>query len=163
MKKIKNLALVGAMVLAVGATTVTAFAASNYATPAEITAELTGRTIEDVRAERLESGNTYGKMAIDAGKSNEFKSQMLENKKAVLRERVTEGRLTQEEADEILAALEENQTTCDETGSSETGKTLGAGFGGMMHNGQGKGLGNGQNGNGFGNRAGLRDGSGIAE
>jgi len=167
MKTIKNLALMGALVLAVSATTVTAFAASNYMTPAEITAGLTGRTVENVVAEKFENGTTYGQLAENAGKIDEFKNQMLENKKAILSQRVFEGTMTQEESDEIIAALEKNQTTCDGTGSSKIGQTFGANFGGMMGNGQGhgKGLGNGQGSsrNQNGNGLGLRDGSCITE
>lgn len=66
---------------------------------------------------------------------------MLENKIAILNERVAEGTITQEEADKIIAAIEENQATCDGTAQARTGQKFGAGFGGMMGKGQGQGRG----------------------
>ncbi len=171
MTNFKKIAVLGAVVLAVGATSVTAFAASNFKTPAEITSDVTGRTIEEVTQEKFEKGTTYGTIAKDSEKLDEFKSEMLENKIAILNERVAEGSMTQEQADEIILALEENQAVCDGSGSARTGQQFGAGFGGMMGNGsrngngqgqgQGRGLGNGQGmGRGQGgNGLGMRDGS----
>ena len=60
--------------------------------------------------------------------------------------------MTQEEADEIIAALKENQAVCDGTGTARTGQQFGAGFSGMMGNGQGMGRGQG-----------LRDGSCLVQ
>jgi len=173
MTNFKKLAVLGAVVLAVGATTVTAFAASNFSTPAEIAARVTDRTVEDVTAEKIEKGITYGTIANNSEKLDEFKSEMLENKIAILNERVADGSMTQEEADEIIVALKENQAFCDGTGTAKIGQQFGAGFGGMMGNGngqgQGRGLGNGQGmgrgqgGNGLGNGQGLRDGSCLVQ
>lgn len=130
MTNLKKLAVLGAVILAVGSTSVMAFAASNPAVPAEY--------------ESIE----------------EFKTAMLENKIAILNERVAAGTMTQEEADEIIKALEENQLTCDGTGEARIGQSYGAAFGGMMGRGQGFG---GQGGNGFGNGLGLRDGSCLVQ
>lgn len=137
MKNIKKLILAGAVILAVGTTTATAFAASPYNTPAEALAGLTGRTVEDVTAERLETEKTYGTLASDAGKLEEFSDEMLQIKKDIMADRVEAGLITQEQADEIMAAIEENQAACDGTGSGRTGQRMGAGFGGMQGNGQG--------------------------
>lgn len=146
MTNFKKYVVLGAVVLAMGATTLTAFAASNYSTPAEAAAGLTGNTVEDIIAVKSETGKTYGTIAKDAGKLEEFKDEMIAVKKQILDEKVAAGTMTQEEADKIIIAIEENQLTCDGTGAARSGKMMGAGFGGMMGQGrgQGKGLGNGQ-------------------
>ncbi|MGE4284263.1 MAG: DUF2680 domain-containing protein [Clostridia bacterium] len=121
--------------------------------PADIVAGLTGKTVEKLYEERAE-GKTFGSIATEAGKLEEFKEEMLENKKSILDERVKDGRLTQEEADEIYNALKENQAACDGSGSAMIGKANSACFG----NGQGMGRGNNQ---GFGKGAGMRSGNGM--
>ena len=72
MKKMKKFVMAGAMVLTIGAASATAFAASSYDTPAEALAGLTGKSVEDVTAERYETGKTYGTMANDEGKLEDF-------------------------------------------------------------------------------------------
>mgnify|MGYP000868963646 CR=1 FL=1 len=143
MKKIKRLIIIGAMVMAAGATSVTAFAASSYSTPAEALAGLTGRTVEDVTAERYETGKTYGTIANDAGKLEEFQAEMLQIKKDLLAKRVEAGLITQAQADEIVAAIEKNQANCEGTGLAGIGKNMGMGFGRMQGNGLGYGQGSG--------------------
>ena len=153
MTNLKKIAVLGSMILAIGATSITAFAASDYTTPANAVAGLSGRTVESVIAEKIDSEKTYGKIAIEEGVSIEFKNEMLNMKKDILAEKVKAGTMTQAEADEVIKALEENQLDCDGTGSGEVGQKFGAGFGRKDGNGQGqsKGLGNGQ-----------RNGQGIA-
>ncbi|MGD9569108.1 MAG: DUF2680 domain-containing protein [Sedimentibacter sp.] len=160
MTNLKKLVVLGAVVLAVGSTSVMAYAAS-AATPAEIAASVTGRTLEQVTEEKLQNGITYGSVAKNYDSLEEFQKAMLESKKAILEERVANGSLTREKADEIIKALEENQLTCDGTGEARIGQSYGAGFGGMM--GRGQGQGRGQGGNGFGNGLGLRDGSCLVQ
>ena len=143
MKNFKKLIMVGAVVTMVGAASVTAFAASSYSTATEAAAGLTSRTIEDVTAERYETGKTYGAIADDAGKLEEFQAEMLQIKKDILADRVEAGLMTQERADAIITAIEENQSTCDGTGSLGIGQRMGAGFGKMNGNGQGTGQGQG--------------------
>ncbi len=145
------------MVLTIGAVSASAFAASAYSTPAEAVAGLTGRTVESVVSERVETGNTYGTIANEAGVLDEFKAQILEMKKDRLNARVEAGTMTQERADAIIAAMEENQTTCDGTGSARLGQAMGACFG--AGNGTGQGNGSGQ-GLGAGNGTGQGNGSG---
>ncbi|PKM83230.1 MAG: hypothetical protein CVU89_00280 [Firmicutes bacterium HGW-Firmicutes-14] len=128
-------------------------------TPADIAAGLTGKTVEELRTERA-AGKTYGTIAKEAGKLEEFKVQMLEQKKAILEQRVNDGRLTPEKAEEILNAIEENQASCDGDGKASIGKKYGAGFGQGSGMGQGRGLRNG-NGNGYGNGNGLGRGMGF--
>lgn len=148
MKTIKRLAIVGIAVLTLAAGAVTAFAASQYATPAEAVAGLTGREVQSVIDERTETGKSYGTIANEAGVLDKFKSEVLEMKKDALAARVAAGTMTQERADAILARIETNQANCDGTG---TGCGMGAGFG------QGGDQGRGQGGRGMGN--GLRNGS----
>jgi len=148
----KNLKKIIAAVTVVGILGATGAAyAATVKTPAEIASELTGKTVEDLYKERA-SGKTYGTIAKDAGKLEEFKAQMLEQKKAILDQRVKDGKLTQEQADEIYNAIKNNQTNCDGTGSAAIGRKYGAGFG------QGSGMGNGL---GAGRGAGMRNGGGM--
>lgn len=167
MTNIKKLAVLGAVVLTIGATSITAFAASAF-TPAEIAANVTGKTIEEVTAEKFQNGTTYGGVARNYDSLEKFQAAMLESKTAILNERVTEGAMTQGEADEIIEALKENQATCDGTAQARTGQSFGATFGGMMGNGQGQGLGSngqgrGQGGSRLGNGLGLKDGSCLVQ
>ena len=133
----------------------TALAADEFKTPADIVAGLTGQTVETVTEERA-AGETYGTIANEAGVLDAFKQEMLVQKEAVLDQRVAEGTLTQAEADSVLSQIQENQVTCDGTGSAQIGRANGAGFGNGMMQGQGRGQGRGQGfGAGMGNRAGT--------
>jgi hypothetical protein len=152
MKNRKITAVITAIVV-VAALSVVAFAATAQ-TPAEILAGLTGQNVDDVISQRTQSGNTYGTLASEAGKLSEFQAQMLENKKAALQARVEAGRLTQEQADEILAQIEEHRADCDGTdcdgaGGGECG-LMGGGFGSGFGAGQGRGQGQGGMGRGQG-------------
>lgn len=150
MRKLKKIYVLGAMIFAMGATSITAFAASTYKTPAEAVAGLTGRTVESVMAERQESSKTYGEIAADAGKLEDFKKESIEIKKDHLKAQVEAGRITQEKADEMIKVIEENQVNCDGMGFNKAGKNKGARFGfGGLNQGQGKagkGAGRGQGG-----------------
>ncbi len=157
MKKFKVLTTLGIVVLAVSVISITAFAASAYKTPAQAVAGLTGKTEESVIAQKVETGKTYGTLASEAGKLEEFKDEMLEIREDALAAKVEAGTMTQEKADEILAAIKENQANCDGTGSKRIGQKAGAGFGSM--NGQGQGQGQGK-GNGQGQGGGMGQGRG---
>lgn len=146
MKNIKKI-VASAMVIGVLSTGGTVFAATTGTTPADIAASLTGKTVEEVTKERA-AGKTYGTIAKEAGKFDEFKAQTLEQKKALLDEKVKNATLTQEKADEIYNMMKTNQANCDGTGSKGVGKENGAGFGQGSGNGMGsmqhKGNGTGQ-------------------
>ena len=140
MTKLKRGLIIGSVVLALGATSVTAFAANENPQPARNAAVC----------------------------SAEDKAERLQNKKDFLAAKVQAGTMTQEKADEITAALDAAQETCDGTGSAKIGQKLGAGFGGMNGKGQGnngehrgqgdgQGLGRGQGGRGLGNGANCAD------
>jgi len=159
MKNLKKIVGLGVAVFVVSAASVTALAASNYNTPAETLAGLTGKSVESVTTEKIETGDTYGALANEYGLLDQFKSQMLEQKKAYLDERVAAGTMTQEQADAIIAAMEARQADCDGTCSSGTGARMGAGFGGMNGNRGGGAC----NGLGYGSGCGLGFSTGSAQ
>lgn len=146
MKNKKLITGIVVIVLAVGAISATAFAASAYSSPAQAVAGLTGRTEESVIAERTETGDTYGTIANEAGVLEEFKDEMLSIREDTLAERVAAGTMTQAQADEILAAMKTRQESCDGTGLGQNGQNTRTGACGA--NGQGLGsaqaAGNGQ-------------------
>lgn len=161
MFKIKKLLAVGVAVLALSAVSVTAFAASAYSSPAEAVAALTSRTVESVVEERQDTGNTYCTIADEAGVLDEYQSALLEMRKDALDARVAAGSMTQEQADEMLAAMEANMANCDGTGGAMMGQYYGAGLGsngGCLGTGSGSGF-HGQGGQHAGYGMGLRDGS----
>jgi hypothetical protein len=160
MTNMKKFILTGAVVFMIGAMSVTAFAASTYKTPAEAAAGITGKTVEEVITQRQDTGKTYGEIANEAGKLEEFKNEMLEIKKDALARKVADGKLTQEQADEIIKTIEENAENCDGTGSAGTGQNYDAGFGrgnGNCSNSActGNRTGSGRNANGQGARGGM--------
>lgn len=144
MKNLKKLFAAGVLTLAVSVTGITAFAASAYKTPAEAAAGLTGKTVSEVISERQETGKTYGTIANETGKLDEFKPARLEIMKDNLDTKVANGTLTQENADTMYSNMKENQENCDGTGCM-TGK---------QNKGMGTGQGYGKSGQGNGNRAG---------
>lgn len=152
LKKLVGSALVVVGVLGVGA----AAYAATATTPAEIVAGLTGQTVEQV-AELRATGVTYGTIAAEAEVLPEFQQEMLELKKEILDQRVKDGRLTQEQADEIYQAIKDNQAACNGTGSAGVGQQYGAGFGCGAGVGAGQGLGIG----GMRRQGGLGNGTGF--
>ena len=126
MKRFMKVTVIIAIIFAFG-TAGTAFAAS-FKTPAEIVSALTGKTTDEVNSERAD-GKTYGAIANDAGKLEEFKTQVLEQKKVYLDQRVKDGTLSQERADAIYDTIEGGQLTCDGTGSTSLGVGCGEGIG----------------------------------
>lgn len=129
MKSLKKIVTLSAVVFVIGVVTITGFAASNYKTPAEAVAGLTGKTVDAVIAERQESNSTFGAMAAEAGKLEEFKVEALEMRKDNLNAQVEAGTMTQERADAIMNQIQERQMTCDGTGSERIGQQEGAKFG----------------------------------
>ncbi|PKM77203.1 MAG: hypothetical protein CVU90_08605 [Firmicutes bacterium HGW-Firmicutes-15] len=149
MKRFKKLVMAFTVIAVLGAGSA-AYAATAM-TPAEIAAGLTGKSVETLYQERA-AGKTYGTIANEAGKIEEFKSQMLEQKKIVLDQRVADGNLTQEQADTRYNSIKDNQANCDGTGNAKMGKNSGLGLG------QGNGMGNGR---GAGGGAGICNGTGA--
>ena len=149
MKNVRNIVAAGALTIAMGITSMTVFAAAKYDSPQEALAGITGKSVEEITEERFEDGKTYGEIAAEAGKLDEFKEELFEQKKEVIEERVTDGSLSRERADEILENIENNQANCDGTGSGR-GMMNGNGFkfGRGMMNGNGFKFGGMMNGNG---------------
>jgi hypothetical protein len=146
MNNFKKLLVAGALTIAVSTTGITAFAVSAYKTPAEAVAGVTGKTVSDVITQREETGKTYGTIASEAGKLDEFKTARLEIMKDNVDARVTSGTLTQEQADEIYNNMKENQVNCDGTGNlaGNQNKVNGSGNGsGKSVQGNGNRMGNG--------------------
>ena len=137
--KIRKIIAIAVVVGVIG--TIGTVYASTIRTPAEVAAGLTGKTVNEVSLQRSQ-GKTYGTIAKDAGKLDEFKTQMLEQRKSALQQRVEDGTITQEQADTIYNNIKTNQLTCDGTGSARIGRQ-GAGQGCSMGN-SGAGNGNGQ-------------------
>lgn len=121
MKNIKKLVLSLAVVSVLSTSVVFGVAATKSS--ADITVGLTGKTVEQVEVERA-SGKTYGTIANEAGKLDEFKTESLKQKKVVLDQRVKDGNLTQAAADEIYNSIVTSQATCDGTGSAGCGAYL---------------------------------------
>lgn len=148
----KNMKKLIAVIVSVGVLgSAGAVFAATAKTPAETAAGLMGKTVEELCKERA-AGKTYSTIAKEAGKLDEFKEQMLEQKKAILDQRVKDGTITQQQADENYSTMKSNQANCDGTGNAQFGKKYGAGFGSSTGRGQGTGK-------GMGRGVGMRNGS----
>ncbi len=158
MKNFKKSVMAIAVIAMFTAASITSFAASAYNSPAEAVSGLTGKTTEQVAEERA-AGKTYGTIALEAGKLEEFKAAMLEVKKEIINLRVAEGTMTQEQADAALKTIEERQATCDGTGNADGNCGLGLGFGRGQGKGQGQGAGRGRGNGGMRNGACLTQGA----
>lgn len=132
MKKTLVVMVVAVMILG---TMSVAFADASWG-PASIFAKLSGMEEEDAYNVKVESGLTFGELA----KSEEydfydkFKELALAGKEVMIAQLVEEGKLTEEQAKEILLAFE----NCDGT-KTEMLKNSGL-FGLKAGNGQGNGL-----------------------
>jgi len=144
MKNKKKVITGCALALALSAATMTSFAAAAYKTPAEAVSGITGKTMDEVTAER-KSGKSYGSMAAEAEKLSEFQQAVADIHEDRLNEKVADGTLTREQADEQLAAIRERQAACDGNGT-------GAGCGAGGCSGTGMGYNRRGNGNGLGYR-----------
>ena len=127
--------------------------------PAEITKEVTGQSAEEIYTRR-QQGVTYGTIAKEAGKLVEFQNQKLELAKNNLQNKVNQGQMTQEQANQMIDNMKQNQANCDQSG---TGQNLRINQNSGNKNG-GSGNKNGGNTNGTGRQGGgqnlkLKDGS----
>jgi len=143
MKNFKKLIVVATIIGSLGIVGI-AGAATGATTPAGIVSALTGKTVEAVTAERT-AGTTYGTIAQEAGKLEEFKTETLVLKKSMLDQRVKDGNMTQEQADAMYESMKTNQATCDGTGSAGMGQKSGMGFGQGAGGRSGGGMGRGMN------------------
>lgn len=152
MKK-NSLALISILSL-VGIGTIGTYSVSAAQTNSEIIQSITGKTLNELGNT---SGKTMGMIAKENGKLDEFKLKVLENKKEVLNDLVSTGKMTQGVADDTLNQIKANQDNCDGTGNSNN-NNLGLGLG------QGQGRGNGLkdgSGMGQGRGNGLKEGGGV--
>ena len=154
-RNIAIVAVLGALIIAFAAT---AYAATGARTMADVAATVTGRSVASVTEERTDTGKTYGTIAKDAGKLDDFKSEALKVRKEQLDAQVAAGTLTQEKAEEIYQAIEKNQATCTGTGGARIGRSMGACFCQGQGNGAGRGNGSGC---GMGNGGGCGMGAGA--
>jgi len=136
MKK-KTLVLIGTAALSVVLTTA-AFAA-NYANPGEIVSALTGKTQVEITTERSQ-GKTYGQIAQENGKLEQFQNEMLEYKKSLIDERVKAGVISEENGQALKKAIEERMAACTGTPGANQ-ERLAQKFGGGMGFGKGQGMG----------------------
>lgn len=89
-----------------------------------------------------------GVLSISAFALTPEQQTKLDAKKEVIAQRVEEGKITQETADEVIAKITENMENCDGTGNAAIGKEYGIGFGNGNGNGSCDGTGNQNAGNG---------------
>lgn len=127
----KKLISIGVAIAVLGGISVTAFAGAHHRgmaggsfggnmSNAEIASKATDRTIESVITEKNITNKTYGTIANEAGKLQEFKDERLQSIKDQLDTQVSEKLITQEKADLILGAMEKNQLICDGSGNNGT-------------------------------------------
>lgn len=84
-----------------------------YASPATIYSDLVGIEKEEAYELRRESGKTFGQLASEEGKFEEFKAGLLEEKIKSVLNAVEAGKITQEKADEIIEDMTERIENCN--------------------------------------------------
>lgn len=99
MNRAKKLFITGAMLAAITATSLTAFAAVPGDSPAEILANLTGKSTTEIQDQRSSEHKGFGKMAQEAGVGDAFNAAMSDRHKEHLAQKVADGTLTQEQAE----------------------------------------------------------------
>lgn len=130
----KKSIVIGALVLTLGLGTYSVSAL----TSSEKLSKLTKKSVEEIIREKEDK--TYGQVAKENGVLEEFKKYNLDKKKEILDQKVKDGTITQERAEEIYNTIKSNIENCDGTGQSKgTFKGLGLGLG--RGNGLGQGLG----------------------
>jgi len=165
MKKNKLFIVLSIVTLLVIGASAAVFAATEYTTPAEIVAGLTGKTVDEAVAER-KSGTSYGAQAKEVDKLDEFQTERFELCEQNLDQAVLDGSMTQEDADKLLEDMTLRMEECDGTGtglgqgeSNGNGTGLCDGTGTGLCDGTGAGQGN-EKGNGSGMGMGMGRGAG---
>ncbi|HHX61668.1 MAG TPA: DUF2680 domain-containing protein [Epulopiscium sp.] len=120
MKNFKKMNVLGGIILAIGATSVTAFGASVYRMPAETMAGFTATIEENFVVETQDLNETYGTIADQAGMLDKLGKERIELKKDDLNEQVAVGTITKEQADAIIKAIEANQANCKRREANRT-------------------------------------------
>ena len=118
MKKTKISAITLAVVLSLSTVSLAIFAKGSNDV-ANSVAKVTNKTVEEVEAERNTSEKTYGQIAAEADKLEEFKLERQKISEERLKEKVANGQITQERANEISKARNEHMESCDGSGQNE--------------------------------------------
>lgn len=84
----------------------------------EFVGKLAGKTPEEI-AELRGQGFHMGQLALDADKFDEFKAYMTERREAILDQKVADGVLTQAEADDLKAEMEDRSADCTGDGTNQ--------------------------------------------
>lgn len=114
--KIKNIAIAGLLALGVGATSFTVYAQANYDNPREALSAMTGKTMEEIHDLRQTEGVTKAELFNSEADYKAFQDEVLEQRKERVQERVENGNLTQERADEILTRMQDGTFKQDGSG-----------------------------------------------
>ena len=91
----------------------------NYQDKAEILSELTGVSTNEIIEERITEDKTYGTIAIENGVLEEFKDKNVEQMKDILNEKIEDGTISKEKADNILNNKEKRMLNCDGSGAKQ--------------------------------------------
>ncbi len=125
------------------------FADAGVFNPVTALSELTGQTEAQILAQRGQK--TLGEIAKEANVLKAFQDKMVAAKKAILDQRVKDGKMTQAEADKAMVTIKARVEACDGTGTQGEKLGLGLGFGDGNMGGKGMG-GKGHGGKGMGGR-----------
>lgn len=106
---IKNTVIAGVLALGVGVTSLTVFAATKYDSPREALSAITGKSMEEIHQLRYEEGLSDVELFETDEQYEEFKNEVLELRKERIQNRVEDGRLSQERANEMINEMEENE------------------------------------------------------
>ncbi len=107
MKKVLLVVAVMVMVMAFGATSY----ASVSQRPIDVVAKLTGLSVDEVQ--ELRNFSRFSEIVTEAGVLEAFKTEMLDVRRAMVNHGLTNGRLTQEQADKIMDAFLSKIDNCD--------------------------------------------------
>lgn len=113
----KKALLLGLAVCILGGSSLSVYAQTKVQAPVQVLSDLTGKTVESLIQEKVETGKTYGTIASEAGQLEAFKEARLEAMKEHLEQQVQNGILTEEQAQQRINRMKENQASCDGTGS----------------------------------------------
>lgn len=120
MKKMISIILIGVLAIGFGALSF----ADAFSNPAETYSNLAGITVAEAY-ELKGADQTFGDLAKESGFWDDFVAATLAGKIAIVEAKFADGTLTQEEADEIIAQIND----CDGIGESALGKLYNLAFG----------------------------------
>ena len=118
---IKNTVIASLLAVGVGVTSLTVYAQAKYETPREALSAITGKTTDEIHALRYEEGMSHAELFETDAQYEDFKSEVLEQRKERIDERVLDGRISQERADEIKNQMDENTEMFEGRGFGRSG------------------------------------------